>query len=76
MYSHHGDVLEIENIIFTHKNIIVWHGGFIRYWKEHTNMVKNARDQILAQTIPSYNILGKLHFSEAQILPPEKPEKL
>lgn len=36
--------------------------------KGHTLGVKNTRDKILIQTIPRYNILGKLHFSKAQSL--------
>lgn len=61
---------------FTLNNITVWHGGFTIYCKQHTFGVKNNRDQILAQTIPSYNILSKLHFSEAQRLHLKNQDKI
>lgn len=31
MYSQIGDILEVEDKIFTLKNIIVWHGDFTIY---------------------------------------------
>lgn len=61
---------------FTLNNIMVCHGGFTICCKQHTFGLKNNRDQILAQTIPSYNILCKLHFSEAQRLHLKNQDKI